>query len=119
MSDPIAGGTDVLRTAAQFGPEMFLSVAILLFVGVLLWLVLTMQGKRESIFVDLIANNTRAVESLAASLRVICTDLQRHDAKTNGAVDTVHAMKPAVDRIDARTETMNSKVDKLMGRDEK
>lgn len=117
--DPITGASNAVDKAATLGPEVFLAVAVILFCGGALWLMITNSAKHERIFIDALANNTKALDSLAPILSSICKDLNDHDSSTSVAVNEIHQIKPTVERIDARTLAMDNKIDKLLWTGEK
>lgn len=117
--DPVTGASNALNDAATLGPDVFLVVIILIFAAGMIWLIIGMLNKREGVFIDVVANNTKALDSLAPILASICRDLDDHDANTAIAVGEIHQLKPTVERIDARTLAIDSKVDRLLWHGEK
>jgi len=117
--DPITGASNAVDKAADLGPEVFLAVVVVVFCGGMMWLMMVNAAKHESVYIDALANNTRALDGLAPILASIYKDLGEHDHNTAGAVGEIHQLKPVVERIDARTAAMDSKMDKLLWKGEK
>ncbi len=112
--DPITGTSKAIDKAATLGPEVFLAVVVVAFSGGMLWLMVANSARHERVFIDALANNTMALDSLAPILSSICKDLNDHDSSTSVAVNEIHQIKPTVERIDARTLAMDNKIDKLL-----
>lgn len=117
--DPVTGASNAVDKAATLGPEVFLAVIVVAFCGGVLWLIMVNASKHESAYVDALANNTKALDGLAPILESICKDIDDHDASTSSAVGEIHQLKPIVERVDARTAAMDSKIDKLLWKGEK
>ena len=130
MEPVIDAGTNTIDKAAQFGPEVFLAVVVIILFSAFMYLLITQGNKREERMAQVVDNNSRALLEVAHMVSKTCSEIEDHEKSTVAARQDVHDNKQMLGRIDTRTEvinertkdiekttkTMDSKLDVLVGR---
>ena len=98
--------TTTLDTAAQWGPEIFLAVLVLLLFASFLFLF----GKQMFAVID---NNTRALLEVAHMVAKTCDEIEEHEANTVRARTELHDMAERTRLL----PNMDRKLDRLVDRE--
>lgn len=101
--DPTGPVNNAIDHAATFGPEVFLAIAVMLFCGGVLYLVL-----------NVVRENTRAITALTATEEKSCDALKDHDNRTGVAVQAIQQMLPILIAVNDRQIVMHDKLEKLL-----
>ena len=120
MEPVIDAGTNTIDKAAQFGPEVFLAVVVIILFSAFMYLLITQGNKREERTLlqrqkddemnrAVVANNTKALLEVVHMVAKTCGEIEDHEKSTVAARQDVHDNKQFLGRIDTRTEVINER----------
>lgn len=123
----IDGITHVTDTAATQGPVVYMAVLVVIILAALVvfivWHTTRVSNRSGLALLEVVSNNTKALADVSHMVARTCGEMEQHEALTAVARQDVHDNRKTLDRIDgkcedidARTKSMDSKLDTLVKR---
>lgn len=122
--EPITeAGTHTIDQAAQFGPEVFLAVVVIILFSGFMYLLITQANRREERMAvaalrseeqnrAVVGNNTAALQEVVHLVAKTCSEIEQHESSTKDSRTEVHDMAERTKLLPG----MDSKLDTLVER---